>query len=419
MIAKRRRTQLVAARKAAGYTQEGLAEALHVDRTTVIRWESGARTPLPYLRPKLARLLKLSHEQLQSYLVNDTEPGAPAVVSSVPVADQAVPLDDMKRRTLMKWGVATTAAASLSVSAGTSVGMADVKRLERAAARLHNLDQQHGGDTLWQAALAQADDGMQLLEYGRYTDAVGHQLLVATGQLHICAGWLAFDAGQHEVAQRCFTDALAMSRQANHPQIETRALANLALQSNALSRPREAMRYALGAEHAARAKGAPLWLAAIPQLRLAMGSSLTGSKRDTDRAITRARQVLDRSSDTTDQEWSAFLSPLEIDAVEATCATQLQQPARAERLLDQAIHGYLKQCARNVALYRVRLARARLEAGTVDGAAEAAHDALDDLSGEVASWRVSSELDAVASRLKAHPHVDGVEEFMARYEAAS
>jgi hypothetical protein len=66
----------------------------------------------------------------------------------------------------MKWGVAATAAASAS----TTVGMADVKRLQRSAARLHSLDQQHGGDTLWQAALVQAHDGVQLLEYGSYTD---------------------------------------------------------------------------------------------------------------------------------------------------------------------------------------------------------------------------------------------------------
>lgn len=139
----------------------------------------------------------------------------------------------LSRRTVtVQWGAAATAAASLSASAGTAVGMADVKRLQRSAARLHSLDQQHGGDILWQAALAEARDGMQLLECGSYTDAVGQQLLTATGQLQICAGWLAFDAGQHEVARSCFGEVLVMSRQANDAQIETRALANLAFQSN-------------------------------------------------------------------------------------------------------------------------------------------------------------------------------------------
>lgn len=63
-----RRTDFIAARKAAGYTQESLAEALHVDRSTVIRWEAGDYSPLPYLRPKLARLLQQTPSQLRDVL---------------------------------------------------------------------------------------------------------------------------------------------------------------------------------------------------------------------------------------------------------------------------------------------------------------------------------------------------------------
>jgi len=69
MVAKRRRPELVAARNAAGYTQESLAEALHVDRTAVIRWESGVNKPLPYLWPQLAKLLVVSRAQLTDMLM--------------------------------------------------------------------------------------------------------------------------------------------------------------------------------------------------------------------------------------------------------------------------------------------------------------------------------------------------------------
>ncbi len=63
-----RRAALVGARKAAGYTQEGLAAELHVDRSTVVRWEAGNHAPLPYLWPQLARLLGQSPEQLRELI---------------------------------------------------------------------------------------------------------------------------------------------------------------------------------------------------------------------------------------------------------------------------------------------------------------------------------------------------------------
>ena len=413
-MAAKRRAALAAARKAAGYTQEQLSAVLHVERSTVIRWEAGRHAPVPYLWPKLAHVLGISRAQLTALLA-DNDPIQPTPSPSS--ENRAVPLEDMKRRTLMSWGVAVTAAAGVGIGAGTTVGMTDVRRLQRAAARLHGLDQQHGGDTLWHAALAEARDGMHLLEYGSYTDTVGQHLLAATGQLQICAGWLALDAGQHEVARNCFGEALAMSRQANNAQVETRALANLAYQSNLLARPREALRYAAGAEHAAAGHGGTVWLTTLPQFRLAIGNALTGNAPDADRAVSNARRALERDNEAANEEWSAFLSPMEIDGIEATCAIELQRPGRAERLLEQAIAGYAAQFARNLAGLRVRLARARLDNGHVDGAAEAAHRALDDLTCEVASSRVLTELDAITQRLTAYPEVDGVEHFIGRYQA--
>ena len=73
MAGARRRAALAGARKSAGHTQESLAAALHVDRSTVIRWEAGDQAPLPYLRPKLARLLDQSTDQLKELIENDSD----------------------------------------------------------------------------------------------------------------------------------------------------------------------------------------------------------------------------------------------------------------------------------------------------------------------------------------------------------
>ena len=130
-----------------------------------------------------------------------------------------------------------------------------------------------------------------------------------------------------------------------------------------------------------------------------------------------ARRVLDGDSNTAGEEWSAFLSSSEIDGIEATCAIELGRPQHAERLLEQTIASYERQFARNLAGWRVRLARARLDMGAADGAAEAAHGVLDDIAGEVASWRIGAELGVVAAGLAAHHEIDEVARFLDRYQA--
>lgn len=63
-----RRRGFARVRKAAGYTQESLAAALHVDRSTVVRWEAGRNEPWPYLWPRLARLLGIPRAKLERLL---------------------------------------------------------------------------------------------------------------------------------------------------------------------------------------------------------------------------------------------------------------------------------------------------------------------------------------------------------------
>ena len=62
---------LVQRRKALGLTQEALAELVAVGRSTVVRWERGESEPLPSVRPRLARALKVSADLLESLLTGD------------------------------------------------------------------------------------------------------------------------------------------------------------------------------------------------------------------------------------------------------------------------------------------------------------------------------------------------------------
>ena len=411
-----RRHVLAERRKTVGHTQEQLAELVGVERSTVVRWEAGETEPKPWSRPKLAQALAVSVDGLHRLLTvpedGEEQPGQH-------VERKVVRVDPMRRRTLVKWGLGTTAVAGLGIGSATKVGAADVTRLQRTDARLNRLTDQHGGETLWQGAAAYVDDGHLLLEQGTYGESVGRQRLIATARLQETAGWLAFDAGQDTVARACYTDALALARQADDREVEMWALADLALQCNVVGQPRESLRLAAAAVQVAASVEWSPRLAAIPQLHRAVASSLVADARGADSAITQARVVLDRDYDEPIDERCAFLGPAQLDGVEATCALELGRASRAETLLEQTIAGYGSRFVRNRALYRVRLARARVDMKAVEGAVEAATGALDDLSDGLASWRVGSELDAVACRLADYPDVTGVESFLAAHHTMS
>jgi tetratricopeptide (TPR) repeat protein/transcriptional regulator with XRE-family HTH domain len=68
-----RRDRLAQRRKAVGLSQEALASRLEIERSTVVRWESGETQPLPWIRPKLARALRVSVDELDQLLA--VEPG--------------------------------------------------------------------------------------------------------------------------------------------------------------------------------------------------------------------------------------------------------------------------------------------------------------------------------------------------------
>jgi DNA-binding XRE family transcriptional regulator len=66
-----KRRTLAGRRRMVGYTQEQLAAVLGVERTTVVRWEAGETCPQPWCRPKLARALDVSVEELDTMLAGD------------------------------------------------------------------------------------------------------------------------------------------------------------------------------------------------------------------------------------------------------------------------------------------------------------------------------------------------------------
>lgn len=89
MVVKRR--SFAQARKAAGYTQESLAEHLGVDRTTVARWEAGEYEPQAWQRPRIAEAFGVSLCDFNQLLSDAGTTGYAVEVSAVRAEAAAVP----------------------------------------------------------------------------------------------------------------------------------------------------------------------------------------------------------------------------------------------------------------------------------------------------------------------------------------
>jgi DNA-binding XRE family transcriptional regulator len=130
MVVKRH--SFAQARKAAGYTQESLAERLGVDRTTVARWEAGEHEPQPWLRPRIAEAFGLSLCECNELLsdVETTEhtdsPGVPDYAveePSVLAALSGVSWAGLIYQTVLgPTDVARRAASGLEANAGGHLG---------------------------------------------------------------------------------------------------------------------------------------------------------------------------------------------------------------------------------------------------------------------------------------------------------
>lgn len=112
------------------------------------------------------------------------------------------------------------------------VGHSDVTKLREAAEDARRWDSKYGGGD-WRSSMVpeclRVDAAPLLL--GSYSDEVGRSLFGATAELTRLAGWMAFDTGQQEAAQRYYIQALRLARAAADVPLGGYVLASMSLQA--------------------------------------------------------------------------------------------------------------------------------------------------------------------------------------------
>jgi hypothetical protein len=394
--------------------ERGLTE---IKLDTVLRFVQGLRIP-PYLVDPVGT---------GQYL--DASCG-PDLGTNVPVdGDPEVGDTSMRRRDLLKGLSGAAALVGFSLAGDEEdnllasddfgrIGEAHAAQLEETPQHLYKLDYRYGGDTLCDQAAAQLQRASRLLNRGTYGDTVGQRLQVAMGELGICAGWLAFDAGRQEQARYCYTEALAAARMANHQELEVHVLANMSMQAVALDRPREGLRLAEAAQRSARGWATPT-LSSLLAVREARAWAKLREGNNAEQSMTVARRSFDgRDDDDEDNPvWIAFFDEAELNGNEGVCQLDLGKPNRATDLLKDACDGQRDSFVRNRSLYTVRLALSYVARRDITAACQLAQTALTLVANEVTSTRTLNELRDLRRRLGAFRNSPAAQGFAARFDA--
>jgi transcriptional regulator with XRE-family HTH domain len=296
-------------RKLLGYSQEGLAHALGVDRTTVGRWESGKTVPQPPLRPKLAEVLQVDLAKLDS-LVAQTQP-SPSESAGSPPSDHhgSGDIDDMIRREFLRTIAITGALATLPVD--------EAEALAEGVRRGSSTDFLRMNGHLWQVyQLARTKGSVYPIVREQLTalnktmasrsDKEVRALCSAAGDLFQLAGELAFDSNRYTDAAASYTLAASASKDAESFDLWACALVRHAYVDVYEHRYREAIGILSAAERVARRGDSSLstrhWVASVQ----AVAHAGLGDLAACERALDEAERVQDLPSPGSNGGWLRF-----------------------------------------------------------------------------------------------------------------
>ncbi|MEV5199177.1 sporulation protein [Streptomyces sp. NPDC053720] len=335
----------------------------------------------------------------------DTAPApAPAPAADPAPVSPAVPAT----------AVTTTVITTTSDISPLRVGHSDVSKLREAAQDARRWDSKYGGGD-WRSSMVpeclRVDAAPLLL--GSYSDEVGRALFGAAAELTRLAGWMAFDTGQQEAAQRYYIQALRLARAAADVPLGGYVLASMSLQATYRGFADEGVDLAQAAVERNRglATARTMSFFRLVEARAhakANDASAAGS------ALKAAEGWLERSrGGDADPSWLGFYSYDRFAADAAECHLDLKAPRQVRRFTEQALSRPTEEFVRSHGLRLVVSAVAELESGNLDAACAAGTRAVE-VAGRISSARTTEYVRDLLHRLEPYGHEPRVAELRER-----
>lgn len=341
-----KRVRLAQRRKAAGFSQEKLAQRLGVERTTVIRWESAETEPQPWLRPKLAKAINATSDELEE-LLNDI------------VLGEAEPSERM----------------SYVLAHPASVDLVTVAYLRE---RICQLDEQYDKSPST-ALLGPAGQTHGLVDYFRKHATnvrVRKALHEVEAESALFMGQLVWDVSQRRdniAPGTYFDEAVNASRLVRDPRTE--AYAALRKSFVALYGEKDPVKGLILAQESAEvAKLCSPSLTGLALLHVAEGYAMISDIKSCEDALKKAEAQIDRVDG--DDVAADYYSINEFNRLAGSCYLFLDLPGRAEPILQETTRALVgKKKSQAIALGNLTLAFIRQR--KLDEAAASMHRTID------------------------------------------
>ncbi|POX39775.1 MFS transporter [Streptomyces sp. Ru73] len=280
------------------------------------------------------------------------------------------------------------------------VGHSDVSKLREAAEDARRWDSKYGGGD-WRSSMVpeclRVDAAPLLL--ASYSDEVGRALFGATAELTRLAGWMAFDTGQQEAAQRYYIQALRLARAAADVPLGGYVLASMSLQATYRGFADEGVDLAQAALERNRGLATARTMSFF-RLVEARAQAKAGEGRACEVALKASEGWLERSRDgDPDPSWLDFYSYERFAADAAECYRDLRLPRQVRRFTEQALSRPTEEFVRSHGLRLVVSAVAELESGNLDAACAAGTRAVE-VAGRISSARTTEYVRDLLHRLE-------------------
>ncbi|MBK3646446.1 MFS transporter [Streptomyces sp. NPDC059690] len=296
--------------------------------------------------------------------------------------------------------VAREANSAEGSGAPLKVGHSDVQKLREAAEDARRWDSKYGGGD-WRSSMVPECLRVEAapLLLGSYSDEVGRALFGASAELTRLAGWMAFDTGQQEAAQRYYIQALRLARAAADVPLGGYVLASMSLQATYRGFGDEGVDLAQAALERNRGLATARTMSFF-RLVEARAHARAGDAQAAGAALKAAEGWLERSREgDNDPSWLGFYSYDRFAADAAECYRDLKAPRQVRRFTEQALSKPTEEFVRSHGLRLVVSAVAELESGNLDAACEQGVRAVE-VAGRISSARTTEYVKDLLHRLE-------------------